>query len=149
MSHFNVLVIGNNPEEALAPYHEFECTAVDDQYIREIDITEEIRGDIKELGSVEEAVIHTLGDDSIVSDESELDLTDQHKFGYAVIRDGELIKAVRRTNPNAKWDWYEIGGRWNGFFLNKNGIWCNSLLKGEVDFAGMLAESAINAKRNY
>ncbi|HAK8205140.1 TPA: hypothetical protein H2W01_004815 [Salmonella enterica] len=149
MSHFNVLVIGNNPEEALAPYHEFECTDVDDQYIREIDITEEIRGDIKELGSVEEAVIHTLGDDSIVSDESELDLTDQHKFGYAVIRDGELIKAVRRTNPNAKWDWYEIGGRWNGFFLNKNGIWCNSLLKGEVDFAGMLAENAINAKRNY
>ncbi|HFW4796117.1 TPA: hypothetical protein ACIBS5_001433 [Salmonella enterica subsp. diarizonae serovar 60-67:z35:-] len=56
MSHFNVLVIGNNPEEALAPYHEFECTEVDDQYIREIDITEEIRGDIKELGSVEEAV---------------------------------------------------------------------------------------------
>jgi hypothetical protein len=21
-------------------------------------------------------------------------------------------------NPNAKWDWYEVGGRWAGFKLN-------------------------------
>lgn len=24
-------------------------------------------------------------------------------------------------NPNAKWDWYEIGGRWSGYFLLKDG----------------------------
>ena len=29
MSHFLVLVIGDNPEKQLAPYHEFECTVVD------------------------------------------------------------------------------------------------------------------------
>lgn len=149
MSHFTVLVIGNNPEQALAPYHEFECTGIDDRYIREIDITEEVRGDVKEQGSVEESVIYNLGDDSIVSDESELDLADQHKFGYAIIRNGELIKAVRRTNPNAKWDWYCLGGRWDGFFLHKNGMLTNSLRKGDIDLAGMLSDKAIEAKRDY
>jgi hypothetical protein len=24
-------------------------------------------------------------------------------------------------NPNAKWDWYSIGGRWSGYLINKNG----------------------------
>ncbi|ELP2194011.1 hypothetical protein VZ50_003714 [Salmonella enterica subsp. enterica serovar Champaign] len=140
MSHFTVLVIGNNPEQSLAPYHEFECTCTDDQYVQEIDITSEILADIKERGSVEEVVIYNFGDDSIVSDESELDLEGQHTFGYAIVRDGELIKAVRRTNPNAKWDWYQLGGRWDGFFLHKSGIRTNSLKKGEIDFAGMLAD---------
>ncbi|OHF41057.1 hypothetical protein A7S32_24095 [Salmonella enterica subsp. diarizonae serovar 59:[k]:z35] len=149
MSHFTVLVIGNNPEQALAPYHEFECTGIDDRYIREMDITEEVRGDVKEQGSVEESVIYNLGDDSIVSDESEVDLADQHKFGYAIIRNGELIKAVRRTNPNAKWDWYCLGGRWDGFFLHKNGMLTNSLRKGDIDLAGMLSDKAIEAKRDY
>ncbi|EIZ2107365.1 hypothetical protein MOQ95_001900 [Salmonella enterica] len=149
MSHFTVLVIGNNPEQSLAPYHEFECTCTDDQYVQEIDITSEILADIKERGSVEEVVIYNFGDDSIVSDESELDLEGQHTFGYAIVRDGELIKAVRRTNPNAKWDWYVLGGRWDGFFLHKRGIRTNSLKKGEIDFAGMLADKAIKAKRYY
>ncbi|WP_410735950.1 hypothetical protein [Citrobacter koseri] len=149
MSHFTVLVIGNNPEKALAPYHEFECTGINDQYIQEVDISEEIRGDIEGQGSIEEAVIYNLGDDSIVSDESELDLNDQHKFGYAVVRNGELIKAVRRTNPNKKWDWYVLGGRWGGFFLHKNGMRVNVLRKGELDIAGMVSDKAILAKREY
>lgn len=149
MSHFSVLVIGNNPEKALAPYHEFECTGINDAYIQEIDISEEVRGDIESQGSIEEAVIYNLGDDSIVSDESELDLNDQHKFGYAVVRDGSLIKAVRRTNPNKKWDWYVLGGRWSGFLLHKNGMRVDTLKKGELDVGGMLSDKAINAKREF
>lgn len=30
MSHFNTLVAGNDPEWNLAPFHEYECTGVDD-----------------------------------------------------------------------------------------------------------------------
>ena len=33
MSHFAVLVIGPDPERQLAPYHEFECTGMDDEYV--------------------------------------------------------------------------------------------------------------------
>ena len=43
MSHFTVLVIGNNVEEQLQPYHEFECTGTDDKYVKDIDITEDVR----------------------------------------------------------------------------------------------------------
>lgn len=35
MSHFTVLVIGPNYEEQLAPYHEFECTGCDDEYVQD------------------------------------------------------------------------------------------------------------------
>ncbi|MEH4985915.1 hypothetical protein ACOY5P_03465 [Enterobacter asburiae] len=149
MSHFAVLVVGTNPEKALAPYHEFECTGIDDAYIQEIDITEEVRGDIESEGSVEEAVIYNLGDDSIVSDSTELDFSGPHRFGYAIIKNGELVKAVRRTNPNKKWDWYVPGGRWSGFFLHKDGSRVDTIKKSDIDLAGMLAEKAISAKRNY
>ncbi|ELO1960242.1 hypothetical protein QWO12_001041 [Escherichia coli] len=149
MSHFSVLVIGNNPKASLAPYHEFECTGINDEYIQEIDISEEIRGDIEDQGSIEEAIIYNLGDDCIVSDESELDLNDQHKFGYAIVRDGALVKAVRRTNPNKQWDWYVLGGRWSGFFLHKNGEQVNAVKKSDLDIGGMVAQRAIDAKRSH
>jgi hypothetical protein len=45
MSHFSVLVVGNDVEGQLAPYHEFECTGVDDQYVQDIDRTEEARAE--------------------------------------------------------------------------------------------------------
>ena len=41
MSHFTVLVIGPNVPEQLAPYHEFECTGRNDQYVQDIDKTAE------------------------------------------------------------------------------------------------------------
>lgn len=47
MSHFNVLVIGDDVEGQLAPYHEFECTGKDDQYVQTVDETEEARKDFE------------------------------------------------------------------------------------------------------
>ncbi len=41
MSHFTVLVTGDDVDGALAPFHEFECTGKDNQYVQTIDITEE------------------------------------------------------------------------------------------------------------
>lgn len=46
MSHFAVLVATKTPEEldeVLQPYHEFECTGCDDQYVVDVDQTEEAR----------------------------------------------------------------------------------------------------------
>ena len=37
MSHFSVMVIGGNVEEQLQPYHEFECTGINDQYVVDVD----------------------------------------------------------------------------------------------------------------
>ena len=40
------------------------------------------------------------------------------------------------SNPNAKWDWYKIGGRWNNALRLKNsGKRCNQAQVKDVDFS--------------
>ena len=36
MSHFVVYVLGEDVETQLAPYHEFECTGDDNQYVQQM-----------------------------------------------------------------------------------------------------------------
>lgn len=43
------------------------------------------------------------------------DLEGEHKYGYALLNeDGSVNKVIDRTNPNKKWDWYTVGGRYSG-----------------------------------
>lgn len=195
MSHFSVLVIGENPEEQLAPYHEFECTGRADEYVVDVDKTEEslreyaeaterrfrspdgesvsayddrfyrepteeekkIFGPIAGSGGngkiswssrdwgdgqgyrtkvhfmpegwteveekPEESAAEWIADYhgwEIVKPGQKLDLNKKHKYGYLQVdKDGNVVKCIDRTNPNAKWDWYELGGRWRGFFRMK------------------------------
>lgn len=171
MSHFAVLVIGENVEEQLAPYHEFECTGMNDQYVQDIDITEDVNKAIEEGDSIENALGYYGLEDKIVDDESKVDkVGDQceHKFGYAIVKDGKLIKAVDRTNPNDKWDWYQIGGRWSGFlklkaganggngkrsWMNRNDVieagYCDQATKGSVDFEMMRNKRGIEAAESW
>lgn len=44
MSHYSVMVIGEDPQTQLAPYHQFECTG-QEAYIQSIDKTEEYKKD--------------------------------------------------------------------------------------------------------
>lgn len=51
----------------------------------------------------------------IVSAESEIDTTDTHKYGHVLVDGkGRVVRAVDRTNPNKKWDWWTVGGRYTG-----------------------------------
>jgi hypothetical protein len=74
-------------------------------------------------------------------------------------------------NPNAKWDWYRIGGRWSGFFRLKHGVTAaaptpgyevrmglqdapaentaDSVCKGDIDFEGMRADARHDAALEY
>ena len=45
--------------------------------------------------------------------------------------DGNLYT---RYNPSSKWDWYVIGGRWDGFFRLENGERVNEAKVSEIDF---------------
>ena len=162
MSHFTVMVIGSDYEAQLAPYHEFECTGYVDQYVVDVDITDEFRqamDNAKEDAEDDETPLeYALGyygyEDQVVEDASEIDREGEHKFGYVVVKDGAVVKVVRRTNPNAKWDWYTVGGRWMGFLklkdgatgqLGRPGTFDNSaeagtadqVRKGDVDWQGM------------
>lgn len=150
MSHFPVLVIGNNPEELLQPYHEYECTGCNDEYVQDIDITDEVLFDIENAnGNIAEVLSNHGLENCIVESESEVFIDDDHKYGYAIVKDGKLIKAVRRTNPNKKWDWYELGGRWSNFFKLKSGGFADSATKSDIDFDGMANDAKSQAKAEY
>lgn len=197
MSHFKVLVIGDNVEEQLQPYHEFECTGVDDQYVQDVDITnrtaEEYHNNKTSVLVAPDGTICEKYDDKFYRDptpeESKLigpiagtgcghgfswrsqdwgdgkgyrakipftpesyeskemntdelktfkefieyweglsevkynetpDLGGKHKYGYFLTdENGEVVKVIDRTNPNKKWDWWQIGGRYRGSMRTK------------------------------
>lgn len=167
MSHFGILVIGGNVEHQLAPYHEFECTGENDQYVQDVDVTQEMNEAIAKGKSIEDALSYYGLEDKIVDDESKVEKSGeecQHKYGYAIVKDGKLIKAVTRTNPNKKWDWWVVGGCWSGWLklktgangkLGRKGLMgscaddgpgrADHALKGAIDFDGMREEAGQRA----
>lgn len=72
-----------------------------------------------------------------------------------------------RYNPNAKWDWYLMGGRWTGFFKLKSGSvphtvgepgimtepadpsCADQARKGDIDFAAMQGAASRKRRRQY
>ncbi len=181
MSHFTVLVIGEDVEGQLAPFHEFECTGLNDEYVVEVDETNEVRDEW--LGEDWSETYATLTEWLKEWHGKELlewgaqpdfgvpgtDIQGRHMYGYAELDDtGELIRVVRRTNPNKKWDWYSIGGRWTGFFLLKPEVEhaeavaigqpglmtdaadpadnvANSAMRGDIDFLAMRDAAGMKA----
>ncbi|SCM71580.1 conserved hypothetical protein [uncultured Pleomorphomonas sp.] len=54
-------------------------------------------------------------DAKVVRPGEQPDLRKEHKYGYAVVDEaGAVVKIIDRTNPNAKWDWWVVGGRYGG-----------------------------------
>lgn len=188
MSHFTVAVITDSkPTEEdlaviLAPWHEFECTGLDDEYVVDVDRTAEMVKDFgeatsrvftdpsethhspyrerfyepltpEEIASVKAAGIFGRPEGlelnnhrtrklvlpegwtdqkvpasqarsfadwvegwcgcTVVPHGEKPDLTGEHKYGYALLDENDQVqKVIDRTNPNKKWDWWVIGGRW-------------------------------------
>lgn len=238
MSHFAVMVIGPNVEQQLAPYHEFECTGVVDQYVQTIDKLDELRAEyetdtrsmkrgpggellpsyddafyrdptpeekgkigmgsgfggglswtskdwgdglgyrakvrftpegwedvdvpVKDVMTLVEFIKYQTHDDfPILQEDDTPDLEDRDgcKWGWARVNAaGEVIEYTRRTNPNAQWDWWQLGGRYSGFLklkadagviaekgrkglmgscMNDGPGWVDSVVKGAIDFDGM------------
>lgn len=80
---------------------------------------------VKDFQSFEEYCSDYYGYE-VVAGEDNVDTDGDHKHGYILKTYGGLggedtIKVINRTNPNAEWDWYVIGGRWSGEFLLKEG----------------------------
>lgn len=64
---------------------------------------------------------------------------DDNKYGYTILNElGECTKVIRRTNPNSKYDYYSIGGRWSGLLMEKgNPNVVNTCRLSELDWHGM------------
>lgn len=171
MSHFTVLVIGNDYEAQLAPFHQFECTGINDEYVQDIDITDDARAGFARSGDKESFAEYVAGyyGTKLVPFGELPDTEGAHMYGYALAdADGEVTKVVDRTNPNRRWDWYQLGGRWSGFFRLKPGAegivgahgvmgscrndgpeFCDQAKKRDIDFEGLRSEAALEAERDW
>ena len=211
MSHFTVLVVTDTPGEeelsaVLQPYHEYECTGVNDQYVVFVDHHDEVMAEWKTDtrkayrapdGTVydgyedifyreftpeeEEKVGHPIigtGFGAGVSyhskdwgdgrgyrakvrftprefEEFEQPVSQKYKTVEEYAKDWHGHDAIlggrigRYTNPDSKWDWWKVGGRWSGLLLLKSGDTADRALKRDIDFTSKQDEAQAEAEAEY
>ena len=102
MSHFSVAVFSHHPEDVealLAPYNE---QTEDEEYL-EFEPACEYMADIRAKYALEK------------QDGESFNAFLSRWYGY--IYDEELDECGYFCNPNARWDGWEIGGRWHNELL--------------------------------
>jgi len=172
MSHFSILVVGN-VDYNMAPFHEFECDGVDDEFVQTIDITEKERK--KYLEAIEETkknpdqkygfkgktfyeYLKDYCGYHFAESPNQIDLEGEHKYGYFYAVGEDDFKVFDRTNPNKFYDYY--GSGYNAFKLKKPIIRYNGDKEVEVsyvdhakvkdiDFEGKWAEAEKAAREEH
>lgn len=191
MSHFTVIVIGENIDEQLAPYAEQDF---EDQYgvfedTEDSNMKEYLEESV-EIIQLSNGTLHNKYEDIFRYYDNK---SMESKYRYpedATIRQGkytELYSTFEEfmeqwhgyqtrdevknrygywSNPNAKWDWYTVGGRWSGFFKLKEGAigelgspgvfdntpkagYVDSCLIKDIDFTAMQHDALIEANQFY
>lgn len=154
MSHFTVLVIGDDVEEQLAPYDE-EIQVP--PYRKYDDPAWLFRFYAKEQPDDPEPTLEEL-----IAWINKRWEDDGEKYGI----DELGVYTLSTYSPNSKWDWYTVGGRWRGFFkltqaamdkatvarMGQPGVFGNEptydadqVLKGDVDAEAMRSASGDEA----
>lgn len=166
MSHFVVYVIGDNIEEQLAPYDENIISEEHPSYLTNLDWT--IKSIVETDPDFESSLegLTELGRNIAVANawNARWDLL-PNNLEY-LRADEQGVYELTTYNPDSKWDWYSIGGRWAGELKAKEGregyrsehvSWIfgdespyeegfyDSLLKGDIDFEGMELAAAEQA----
>lgn len=96
MSHFNVIVIGDNHGSQLAPFQENNMGDCPQEFLKFHDQTKALQGYV-DSGDYSYSSLQDAAEDHGYNNKH------NGKYGYW-------------ENPNAKWDWYVVGGRWSGNF---------------------------------
>lgn len=123
MSHFTVMIIGDDIEWKLAPYQENNCWDCPEEYLEfNLEVPED---------KIEERAKEIISNKYIQEDEARLKeyqaYIDREDYAGLILEydGGEYIKwkgIWYWHNPNSKWDWYEIGWRWAGYLQLKPGV---------------------------
>lgn len=167
MSHFTVLVIGNDVDKQLWPYWELDLS----EDVIKNDLRAEFIGDIKQE-ELEEKFKEFLEKEKDYLEKNKIKYTSATEwvrgwFGYKF--NNELKSWGYYKNPKAKWDWYSIGGRWSGFFTLKNGASgalgepgiygreeedekpnkADQAKKGAIDWESMQNEQLVRARKTW
>lgn len=136
MSHFIGLVfvntIENDLDTMLEPYDEQSET-----YCEFEDCTDEIQQKFDSLPDKDERLDSDGNPWKYPCDKEHYPTFEslaEDWFGYRKSEDGFYGYA---HNPDAKWDWYVPGGRWDGYIYDKNGHEYNEVEFDEVDWEKM------------
>ena len=152
MSHFTVLVVGKGHEGALAPFQENDGTCPEEylEFMAEVpkrQVKRYIKERLSKMAVTDRPGYARLSDEAFMKKYAGFIRNEKGDFGYF-------------ANPNSKWDWYEMGGRWRGYFKPKPGrsgvvgkmssfdkkdmrIWpegVDQAYKGYIDFEAMFKE---------
>jgi hypothetical protein len=112
MTHFTVLVVGPDHEKQLEPYWELDLSPEDKKNDPRAVFNVEIKKDDLENEYKQWKATHNE------NNYKNIDEWLSEWFGYSKDENGDC---GYYSNPNAKWDWWQVGGRWRGFFKLKNG----------------------------
>ncbi|WNM70125.1 hypothetical protein [Myxococcus phage Mx1] len=150
MSHFSVLVIGNDVEKQLAPYQENNMGDCPKEYLEFVDVEEEYVDEYetgtKEMVELEDGTRVSTWDDrfrvpnpeygingykmvvpehlkrvEVPLKELYSDISTFVKEYHGFERDDETGKFGYWENPNKQWDWWVVGGRYSGRLKVKAG----------------------------
>jgi hypothetical protein len=136
MSHFTVLVVGD-PDIQLEPFYEQveppDCRLEWENHTEHL--TQEWNLGKNEYGDIEKTVYESLDDYA------------QSYYGYNFRED--IQQYGYWYNPNAKWDWYEIGGRWAGLLKLKEGGTGDTCLAKQVDWDAMEMEQRASKEKKW
>lgn len=123
MSHFTVLVVGD-VEKQLAPFDENDRSRFTEKPTEEMtELRAEFDADNEGCATFEEY------------------LTDYHGLQQCEGKWGSTY------NPDSKWDWWKVGGRWPNQLVTKSGVACDSATIGDLDLDGMRAANIRQAQQ--
>lgn len=156
MSHFSVLTIGN-PEDVLAPF----CEQDDDYATKHTIDMEGLKKDYKKYRNKKESFtafarrwysIDTLVELNDEHSKENIEKCDKEKRRYGTTKDGKFVAAYEFYNDNAKWDWYEDGGRFSsseGRYIFKDGTSADSGLVKDLDIDAMIEKAKKDRAEKY
>jgi len=156
MSHSTVLVIGEDPEKMLVPYDE----NIEVEPYRKYEDAQTPQDHWSWKGTVEEC--------GLAADAKWPEYVAAFNGRYGdddpLLYDSDADRAYHMStyNPLSRWDWYQLGGRWTGYFRLKDGArgetgepglmtsrgkygWADQVRKRDIDFDGMQVAAADEA----
>ena len=157
MSHFTVLVIGNNQEEQLSHYDE----SIEVEEYEVIEVSQEDKELFRQYCIEDRKMTESVPFDLAYHDHG----LDWNNAKWRKSEDG-IWREYSTYNPKSKFDWYSLGGRWTGFFKVKENVvatvgipgvfgthamdgFADQLLKKDIDIEGMYSEAVKNAEEDY
>ena len=155
MSHFTVLVIGDDVDKQLEKYDENER------------VPEYKRGEVSQEEKDRILDYYQRNKNFVGTFEECYAQYGEDWDGNALKKDENGVWCEFSTyNPESKWDWFIVGGRWSGYFkmkpgvkpkLGEPGVFKNEAeaghgdvaMKKDIDFEGMRNDAGIKAGEYY